>query len=654
MTTEEIQSKCQQTYLNNMAYFKDKHPKVFEKMMLFGVAIEQGMYKEKYSLEFINNSFDVKVLADDVFIYNQNLDTDAANRVQSITMDYKKSFKTFEYALIPKKYTMTALSKALLFPLVKYSQKYSSKKNEILEINKFIFFGVLLGRQVDLFVKTHTPRAILILEQDIEIFRLSMFVTDYSKIANSTKIHIFITSDTREFKQLIPKFIREFAFYNYILKFDVINETYYKYMDVFLNTLTMERPEDWHFGADLLSLARTVSVVKQGYKYIDFRQSFDIFSNHSPVILVAPGPSLLTNIEWLKQNAHRFIVVSIGAAVKSLYKRNIKVDIVTTVDPTIHIRDQFTDIEKEYFDETLFIASSNTDPEVLDIFPKSNTYIYQGAFDMFELDTFIGMTVAEISLSMLLRLGVKRLYLFGTDLSLDKDSGATHVQEYKTDKQDISKEYNMLDVKSIKKSDIFKVRGNFQKTVVTTRMFKEIISLYSMYISRYIDHDVQKVFNLSDGAFIDGTISMHCENVKIQAKLNKKQILSKSKMDTYIASQEQLKSPQWSIDIDITDEILKILNKYKKNRYRKYDDMMNGKFTVDQKVHKLFRTHLSSRLFANLHMNSAPYINKFFDNRENRINKERFNAMFQLWIKANIVLFKEYKKKLEELREYLK
>ncbi len=654
MTQEEAQSKCQSTYLSNLLYLEENNPDLFKKITLLEVAISEGMYKERYSLEFINNSFDVRVLADDTFVYNKDLDSDAIQRIQNITMDENKGFKTFKPIVVPQNYTInkdiTKTYLEILFPFIEYSQKYSSKEFKMKKIEKFIFFGALLGRHIELFVKTHSPKVILITEQDIEMFKLSLFITDYSLIAQKTTIQFCITQDMKIFNDAIPTFLNEYELYNYILKFDIVNENYISFIDTFLNYLSISVDTQWPFSADLLVIKRATKLIKEKYNFIDFSKTYDIFSKDTPVIIVAPGPSMAGKIQWLKENQDKFIILSLGAAVQTLYKHNIKPDIITSVDPSILILNQFKGIPEEFLKDTILIAASNSIESLFDIFQKSNTYIYQVIFDLLNLGSFGGKSVGDVTIAILLRLGVKRLYLLGTDLCVNQETGSHYVKEHQHYKElDKVEAYDTLQNKFVTDVDIIETKGNFQDKIFTTRHFGCILYLYKQHIINFAYEDT-KIFNLSDGSFIEKTIPLDIKDVNIKDKVNKQSCLNNITTEM-TASNLTVKS--LSTKISLVDKILKLLNKYKQYDYNTYNNMMYDKFTINIELIELLqheeRLQMGDHLIKSFNNNVEGYVNTFFNTKKNQVSKKRFNKLFQLWIKPQITIFEKYKELLENL-----
>ena len=66
---QKIEEKAFEIYNENMIYFKMKHPKLFQQLTSFITEIEQGNYKEKYALEYLDNYFDIQELSSERYLY---------------------------------------------------------------------------------------------------------------------------------------------------------------------------------------------------------------------------------------------------------------------------------------------------------------------------------------------------------------------------------------------------------------------------------------------------------------------------------------------------------------------------------------------------------------------------------------------------------
>ncbi len=653
MTQEEAQEKCQKIYLNNLHYLEEKHPDVFKNISLFDVAISENMYEEKYALEIVNKAFDIRILNDNSLLYNKDLNKDAMIRVQNIKLDTKNSFKTFEESFVPDKYTIdkdiTNTILETVYPLIDYVQKNSPKKIKLQKIEKFIFFGNLLGAHIELFVKKYLPKVILITEQDIELFRLSLFVTDYSKIAQTSDIIFSLTQDTKVFENDFSKFLEHYSLFNYIIKFNLANNNYLKFIDTVLGVLSTTQAKDWPFTRSLLSIKRQNEYIKSKYNLMDLTKEINTIKN-VPILVVSPGPSLIQNIDWLKKNINNFLVISFGATLKTLYKYDIQPDIIISVDPKEVIANQFDGIPKTFYEKCLIFAASISSPNVLELLNKKNTYLFQVVLYIFKIGILYGKSVGDATIALLLKLNANNIYLLGTDLSVDKKTGSTHTKEHMAHKEKENvEEHNMIKNHTITSDDLIKTKGNFEDTVFTTRHFKVVLELYKSNIKDFAKEDTI-IINMSDGAFIEGTISKNSKDIKNMHKIDKKNILEKLKSEI---KPTNLITNNLILTIDILTKIVDFLNNFKNKKYNTYENMMYDKLTINIETLTMAReenyAEITIGLMNSFNNNVEGYFNSFFTSKKNKTNYKRFNTVFQLWLHPQILMFERYKELLIDI-----
>lgn len=71
------------------------------------------------------------------------------------------------------------------------------------KIEKFIFLGTLLGRHIPRIAQKVDAEAYLVLERNIEIFRLSLFTVDYTILAQKGVVFSIMDNQYEEEKKSI-------------------------------------------------------------------------------------------------------------------------------------------------------------------------------------------------------------------------------------------------------------------------------------------------------------------------------------------------------------------------------------------------------------------------------------------------------------------
>lgn len=523
---QQIQEELISRYLKNLEYFKQNDIELFNKIETLSTAINQNLYKEKYDLEYIKeiDDFDILEVETQKYIYNKNIKAKNKELLQAVSLSKNSTFSNLNkhlykdyihsYALPNRKHELldNYLAKDIselynLFLGMKTSNNYKY-------IDKMLFLGILLGTHISTALKKINPKLCFIYEPNLEIFRLSLFVTDYSNIALKTKVLYSVMDYEDVLLQKLELFISQIAqFSNYnikYLKFDNIdNDIIHK----IITKLHLANPILFDYTKVLYD------TVYSFCKHINcnniltlknLNKDFSIFKN-KVVLFVGAGPSLSKNIDWLKENQNKFIIVSMGATYKKLIKNEIKVDIVTTADQQYDVlsNTHFNDEDVKLLKETIVIASIATPNKILKRFNKDKLFLFE-TYQAFKENSkaYNGASVGEVTLSILLDMNIKNIYLLGIDLSLDEETGETHYSGYENKSNSLVDESEvdsvLKDGVTTLKDEYLEVKGNPKQKVITTRVFALSIVKYAEIIT-FFKKDGQAIYNLSkDAAFIEG------------------------------------------------------------------------------------------------------------------------------------------------------
>lgn len=80
-----------------------------------------------------------------------------------------------------------------------------NKVEEVKKSNKIAFVGTGLGTHITSVIKALKPKKVLICEENMQIFRCSLYVTDYSSLSDISKIKFTINKkfDTSKFDEVV-------------------------------------------------------------------------------------------------------------------------------------------------------------------------------------------------------------------------------------------------------------------------------------------------------------------------------------------------------------------------------------------------------------------------------------------------------------------
>ncbi|MDQ7060106.1 MAG: DUF115 domain-containing protein [Sulfurimonas sp.] len=162
---------------------------------------------------------------------------------------------------------------------------------------------------------------------------MSLFTTDYEKIGASAKLYFSINDDNNTFLVQIKKFLEGTFFYNRYLKYSYFSPHSDNKIKQIQNALSTQSFAFFPYKQQLKKYIRPFEYIHDGYKTINlYTIRNNAFFKDKPILLLAAGPSLKKNIEWVKKNKDKFIIVAISAVLNTLYNHNIRPNIVTHLD----------------------------------------------------------------------------------------------------------------------------------------------------------------------------------------------------------------------------------------------------------------------------------------------------------------------------------
>jgi len=507
---QDVQTQAIRIYQNNLSFLQEKYP-------------------QKYDLEYKNNYFDVLELASGKYLYNENSLQHAQKMSDLVT--YSKNdhtiatFQNLTYEL--PKMTMESLKNinpirrhASISPIIHYYNNNIPKNSSFIHIYKYMFFGTGLGLHIEKIRNKINADVYFIVEDDIELFRLSLFTCNYKKIFENKFVHFCIAQNNSEFSQTFQNFYTQALLENHYLKFSVFSSKDEKYIKK-VQTEIMIRPEKvYEHHALLLKNLRVMQRVTQGYKFLNMLSKEDPFFTDKPILILGAGPSLGKNKKWLKENHHKFIIIAPFVTLRLLYQLNIKPNIIVHIDENDVVANIEVEFHKEhlnFFEDTLFIFAASVSDIFFQTFQKDKIYLLEERTSYKLNDNLIQVaSVGETVYAIGLSLSKNQIYLLGLDLSIT-DDGKTHMDEHNPDKinhaPDVTKVATIDENLSLRKTTLL-VPGNFRKEVPTIPLFEMSIRAMNFQTKHYYNPD-RKIYNLNDGALFNNTLALHIENIDL-------------------------------------------------------------------------------------------------------------------------------------------
>jgi hypothetical protein len=614
--TQTIEEQALQTYQENLLFFQQTQPKLFEKINAFNLALEKGYYQEKYSLEYKDEGyFDVLEIATGKYLYGSDSKKYAQLAAKSIDFTKKDNlFETFynlsfdevdEQDLKTK--DVIKYSYSTVASLVNYSNTYASKENTtMIKLYKFIFIGLGLGNHtIEIDKKLHS-NVYLLIEDDLELFHLSMFVTNYKTLTdNGAELFFSIFEEPAEFKNTVQAFLyAQFIYNHYIKFFHMLHHKEQRIKDI-QNIIVTQTYLTFNYAALMTSLLRPLEYIRNGYKILNLEASYENTPlREKPLLIIGAGPSFDQNIEWLKNNHQKFIVVIVSALMAKFEELSIKPDIITHVhgfeDAMPHIQ-KVKDLS--FFDTTIGLFGGMSYPDFTTKFKQENIYILEGSSRY--KDGFSGITssnIGSLSYGLFLYLQAKDIYLLGLDFATNQKTGQTHADIH-AHTRNVDLTINEEVGGGVEaKNEIIQVEGNFQEKVYTSVLFDAMRRECNALAKTYETKNSHS-FNLSNGAKIETAQPLKPQDIQIKERIDKKK-LYKELRKTFDARSENFLTEKELEDIqkrlEYYDSVIKVLENH----------LTLPKGDINQYHYNLLGTfyNLLTEDYANKHTSDMNYI----------------------------------------------
>ncbi len=683
---EQLQEALVNTFLSNLAFLSEYDNTLYHRVDELSRMIESGEYKEKYALEFIQEEgeFDIYDIVNDKYLYERKPKKINNKLINDVQLDTKQAIFALENEIyqnrtIPKvpeeiKYNVTSLKENNWLMIYDISQFTSYLKDDLLDkkrkvkhIEKFIFFGTLLGRHIPRIAQKVDASSYLVCERNLEIFRLSLFTVDYTILAQKGVL-FSIMEDEQSEKNAIGYFIHQNFLKNFMFKFSSTHINVKEYIESFLQHTVAQNPTVYNYTRYLYTfINRTSQRISENYKILlsnKTKENIDFFKNKK-ILYIAAGPSLDENLDWIKDNQDRFFIVTIGAIYEKLLDNGIKVDMISTLD------EQYIAVgEKHFRDEaiakikdSIILASAITNEKVLKRLENKNLFLYELYVPFFKDNIMVnGFSVGEITLGLLLLMNVKEVYMVGLDFSVNQETGSSHSESSFSGK----KKYNLEDEQSLSfsqakknfgiRSGLVEVKGNKKDKVFTNGVFASSILFMNNSVVPLKNKDT-KIYNLSsNGAYFEGTISCEKEDIKIKdftpCLYDKKDLLENLES----CSLDTLPQESKNIVKKEIEELKEYLEKdflaYKEKDIKSYEDFYEDTILkVYDDVLKITRenTGILSLLLQKYFQTMVNYLSFYFSNPKIKKEKEKVQELQKILLNQLEFLVNDYIKFMEKL-----
>lgn len=379
-----------------------------------------------------------------------------------------------------------------------------------------IVLGVGMGYHLPILAEKIDPPHLVIVEPVAEFLAHSLRVIDWEKLVSdcddrNTTIQVFCEQSAEQMTSVVCSTLQKRGIPYLDGSYIYVHYPLWTLMEAkrrLINQLPLEIVSRGYFEDERKMIWNTVTnLYKVEFRILERkpRKPIDI-----PVFLIGAGASLDESAEIIREFRDRVIVFSSGSALQSCLKHDIIPDFHTELEngPIQYEKiKHMVEARPDLFPDRVFkgitlIGSTTLSPRVAPFFENvifffrdsiSSTTSFGRGFS--PLDG-IAPTVANTSLATAGNLGFREAYMFGFDCGW-RDNKSHHAKDTIYYTSDTFKQTFKGGTR-----DALTVRGNFGGEVRTELVLDWSRTMLEQFIAGF----GIKVFNCSDGAFIEGAI----------------------------------------------------------------------------------------------------------------------------------------------------
>lgn len=357
-----------------------------------------------------------------------------------------------------------------------------------------VFTGVFHGLHIDYLLKRIKTNRILLVEPEPERFEVSCYFLDYENLYNQ-----FGFLPLQIGKEISPQLLNWFHSADKISSKLWVRSLPCYDSDHVAYVVDQIRIQQLLLDGQTTSYDKETRSLSNGFeniiKNIPILSEKASLSKKSRIAVVASGPSLQNDMEWLRENQKDLIIFAVHSSVRPLKKNGITPDFQVSIDTHL----QEATIEKLGLDANIPLLSYYKAPvsmlesfnDILLLIEENITNPVDARFTL--TDTHPSSTT--LATSFVFFLNPSELYLLGVDVGFIKENkqfiGGGFHEDYKVN-------YN---------KDLIRKSANFPET--DTVFSSPFLSKIQASLELQIQNNENKttVYNLSDGARIAGAVS---------------------------------------------------------------------------------------------------------------------------------------------------
>ncbi|MGN0916167.1 MAG: 6-hydroxymethylpterin diphosphokinase MptE-like protein [Succinivibrio sp.] len=468
-----------------------------------------------------------------------------------------------------------------------FERKKGATLKSVGSIPNAIILGIGLGYQLAYLYERIEIANLLIIEPDLDLFFASLHAFDWKNLLtflfeNKYGIHIMLGQSQQTFFNDMAYYYTKhgrFLSGSWLCYVHYLNDNIRAMAEMLVKDYETVHACMGFFDDHLFGTSHGIQAVLGNNQFVLNQPKMPDSYIKTPVFVIGSGPSLDHDIPFIRKYQDKAIIVACGTAVDTLYHAGIKPDFYACTERTPEISTVLKYIpDKDFYNDIILLTCDVIHPYTTKLFKHSAIfgkidepfYKYMATMNSeMKKVAFVQLVnplVGNMGFSGSVYLGFKNIYLFGIDNGKKTDGKYLH-SKYTT----LYRQHN--DSKSDEKGSIpitMTVKGNFGGTVESGYFFK-LCAHNIGFIARDLklkDPDF-KVYNCSDGAFIEATEPTHSED--LEELFSKFDDVDKIKFHDFMYNQKTAKLDVSRDEFkhyftpkdfnDVVDRIIKVLKK---------------------------------------------------------------------------------------------
>lgn len=653
---ENLNNTLLEIYLNNLKFLEKSHPQVFQKIEKLSEDLENGIVTEKYSLEYKSEGgyFDIYDIQKGDFIYGFNSYEEADLRKEKINLTTEHSINLLRINPENKKITLNIGLSDIASLIDSFNEKINFEKIEFKKIFKFVFMGVGAGVHIHEVYKKIDSMNTLIIEPNLEIFRLSLFLVDYSLFEQGNKkLFLSIGENEMQRNNTYSIFSEYHSYMNYNIKYHLFSIDCKYILDELIDYYGHNYAGNFSHKSVLEVFKRTLCFFEKKYKFLQKDLIIEKkLLKDKKVLLISAGPSLDKEINWIKENQDKFIIICVDVIVKKLEKNEIIPDIVVSIDPSHLCANYLTTQNRDFLKNSAIVFLSQQHETVLEVVKDLNFYFSQVRLISQKIGySFSLANVGTFSFAFSISLGANELYTIGNDAAFNQETG----ERYSKDSAFISVENISEDVNNqnneeqiISYEDIIEVKGNLRDKIKSNRDLLGFRNDYETYL-----HDLNKselkIYNLSDGAYIEGLTPLRSKDIDIDSF---ELVAFDAKKELDSISIDDIDDVEFKKDINILISIINKIKKSKKLEIKNLDDFFGKKLDITIWILEENKK-MSMNFFGHLFLKYISLVDTYVNfvtnlNQKDLLTNQNLKYILDCWLDSTKIFFEDIRKIVSE------